>query len=564
MTHNLKDISNLISASIGENKCELVLKNAFIINVFTGNIEKGDIAIEGGVIVGIGSYEGINEIDCTNLFASPSFIDSHVHIESSLVTPSTYADIVLKHGVTAAVCDPHEIANVLGTLGIDMMLKSSENVNMDLFYMIPSCVPASDFEENGFNIKKDDMIKYVQNERVLGLGEVMDVPKVICKDEDMLQKLNLFRNKNIDGHCPKISEKWLSAYSLCGISTDHESVTMEEAIKKVQRGLYVMIREGSAAKNLEDLISAIDENNYHRFLFCTDDRHLSDLYEKGSVDHIVRLSINKGLNPIKAITIASYNPCQCYGLKKRGAIAPGYIADIILFDDLYKLNIKNVIKGGSFIEKSINENKMPEENTMHISHINEDMLKVKCDFPNINVIKLKLNSIETEKVKRKVKLKNGFIEDVEGDNILKICVFERHKNTGHFGIGFIEGFGLKNCSIAQTICHDSHNIIAAGDNDLDISLAVNKLIDIRGGIVAVSKGKILESLELPVAGLMSNKPSKYVYNKLMTLTNYINSLGMKHDPFLTLSFMALTVIPKFKITSRGYFDFDSFNFSKLS
>lgn len=564
--HDLNEIKEVIEKSLGEKKAQLVLKNAFIINVFTGSIEKGDIAIDEGYIVGIGDYNGYEEYDCTGLFAAPGFIDSHVHIESSFVTPDAFSNILLKHGVTTAIADPHEIANVLGTFGIDMMLNNSKDSALDIFYMVPSCVPATEFEDNGYTILAEDMEKYLHNERVLGLGEVMDVPSVINRKEDMLNKLKLFENKSIDGHCPKISEKWLNAYTSCGIETDHECSSIAEAKKKLQKGMYVMIREGSAAKNLEDLVGAINDFNFHRFLFCTDDRHLKDLIEEGSVDYIVRRAIAKGLDPIKAITIASYNSCVCYKLKKRGAICPGYIADIVLFNDINKIIIDKVIKKGQIYKKESKVKKVEALSSINLAHINEDMLRVASKDENINVIRLKQKSIETDKHKVRAKLLDGYVEGFYEEDILKIGVFERHKNTGHFGIGYIEGFGIKGCAIAQSIAHDSHNIIAISDNPKDMVVAVNKLVDIGGGIVIASKGEILQYIDLPIGGIMSNEEPMSIYEKTKNMYEILSQFGMKkgNDPFLTLGFMALPVIPKLKITTRGYFDYESFNFINLN
>lgn len=564
--HELNGIKEIIEKSLGEKKAQLVLKNAFIINVFTGSIEKGDIAIEGENIIGIGDYSGYEEYDCTGIFAAPGFIDSHVHIESSFVTPDAFSNILIKHGVTTAIADPHEIANVLGVNGIDMMINNSKDSLGDIFYMVPSCVPATEFEDNGFTILAEDMKKYLLNERVIGLGEVMDVPSVINRKEEMLDKIAIFKDKNLDGHCPKISEKWLNAYICCGINTDHECSSVAEARKKLQKGMYVMIREGSAAKNLDDLIGTINDFNFHRFLFCTDDRHLKDLIEEGSIDYIVRRAIAKGLDPIKAITIASYNPCICYNLKKRGAICPGYLADIVLFNDINKITIDKVIKKGKICSKHRTDNPMEYANSINMPHIDEDMLKVSSNDENINVIRLKHKSIETDKHKVRAKLKNGYIEGFYEEDILKICVFERHKKTGRYGIGYIEGFGLNGCSIAQSIAHDSHNIIAISDNSKDMVIAVNKLIDIGGGIVIVSKGEVLQYVDLPVGGIMSNDEPMVIYEKAKKMYEILSEFGMKkdNDPFLTLGFMALPVIPKLKITTRGYFDYDTFNFISLS
>ena len=544
---------------------ELVLKNAFIINVFTQSIEKNDIAINGNIIVGIGKYDGMEELDCTGLFVAPGFIDAHVHIESSMVTPDAFSNIVIGKGVTTVIADPHEIVNVLGTEGLDFMLKNSLSSANDIFFMLPSCVPATKFEDNGATLNAKELSIFINNERVLGLGEVMDVPSVLKADKDMLQKLNISKNKNIDGHCPGLSGKKLNAYICAGISTDHECSTYEEALKKVQRGMYVILREGSATKNLRDLLPAVNKDNYQRFLFCTDDKHINDLIKEGTIDNCIRIAITEGVEPIMAFTIASLNAATCYGLKRRGAIAPGYIADLVIFEDLNKVKIKDVIKNGKiYINKTV-INKVISRLSVNCSYVSENDFNVEYRTEFINIIKTIPYSVETLKEKRKVLKEGSHVVKVEGENILKIAVLERHKNTGKRGIGYIEGLGLKNCSIAQTIAHDSHNIIVVGDNDKDMSIAVNTIIDIGGGIVIVSNGKVINYLSLPIAGLMTDEDPSTVREKVENLNSIARSYGVKKefDPFLTLAFMALPVIPELKITARGIFDYGKFNFIDL-
>lgn len=559
------ELKNNINAAMANIKSQLVLKNAFIINVFTQSIEKNDIAINGDTIVGIGKYDGIEEFDCTGLFVAPGFIDSHVHIESSMVTPEVFSHVVISKGVTSVIADPHEIANVLGANGIEFMLKSSLKGVIDIFYVLPSCVPTTNFEDNGATLGIKELREFLLNKMVLGLGEVMDVSAVINKDKSMLQKLNMARNKNIDGHCPGVSDKELNAYICAGISTDHECSTYEEALKKIQRGMYVMLREGSATKNLRDLLPAVNNDNYHRFLFCTDDRHIEDLIKVGTIDNAIRVAISEGIEPIKAITIATLNAASCYGLKNRGAIAPGFIADLVIFEDLNKLKIIKTVKSGKMYHSKITYSKEDSKTSINCEHVSERDFNVEYRGEFINVIRVIPHSVETRKEKRKAFKKGNFVSEVGGENVLKIAVFERHKNTGKRSIGYIEGLGLKGCSIAQTIAHDSHNIIVVGDSDKDMEVAVNTIIDIGGGIVIVSNEKVLDYLSLPIAGLITTEDPSIVMENVANLNTIAKNHGVKEgvDPFLTLGFMALPVIPDIKITARGLFDYKEFKFIDL-
>lgn len=557
-----------IYAAVGKVKPNLVLKNGFVINVFDQSIEKNDVAINEDIIVGIGKYEGNEEIDCTGLFIAPGFIDSHVHIESSMVTPKKFSKILVKKGVTTAIADPHEIANVMGIDGIRFMLDDAAKGDMDIFFMLPSCVPAVEFEENGAKLNAKELLSLIDNDRVLGLGEVMDVPSVINGKKEMIDKIEAFKDRNIDGHCPQISDKWLNAYLCSGISTDHECNSYEEALKKVQRGMYILIREGSSAKNLKNLIPAVNNNNYHRFLFCTDDRHIEDLINEGSIDYCIRKAVKEGIEPIKAITMATLNAALCYGLRRRGAVAPGYKADLVILDDLNEIKIKNTIKNGIlYSTNKESSTKTSSFNTsMNINYIDADAFKIKKKSEYVNVIKMIPNSIETKRERKKVLCREEeYVSQIEGDNVLKIGVFERHKNTGNKAIGFIDGLGLKNCAIAQTIAHDSHNIIVVGDNDDDMMIAVNSVITIGGGIVFVSDRKLLEYVALPIAGLMSDDDTDKILLQLNKLNEFAKQYGIKKgvDPFLALAFMALPVIPDIKITSRGLFDYTNFKFIDL-
>jgi adenine deaminase len=549
-------MKDFIKVAAHNKNADLVLKNGNIVDVFNGEIITADLAIYKDKIVGIGDYSGDLEIDCSGSFISPAFIDSHVHIESSRVTPKVFSQILIKKGVLAAVCDPHEIANVLGNVGLEFMLKDSIDADMDLFFMLPSCVPAAPNEDNGAKLLAKDLEKFKHRDRVLGLGEVMDVPSVINCDPDMMDKLEIFQDKIIDGHSPCIDPKILDAYIVSGVKTDHECETPAEAIEKVRRGLYVMLRQGSAARNLEKVIPAVSSSNYKRFLFCTDDKDITDLEREGSVDYNVRLSVKLGLDPIKAITIASLNAAECYGLKNRGALATGYKADILILEDLKDFNVNKIIRNGETIKpEPYKALQSSFRSSMNMEKVKKEIFDIKAEKNTVNVIKTTKNSLITENVKRKVNIENGLIKSVQGDDILKIAVFERHKNTGKYFVGFIEGFHLKDITIAQTIAHDSHNLILVGSSYLEE--AVNRLIEIGGGVVLLYKGKVVEELSLPIAGIMTDENPSLVIEKINKMNEFINSSpGKDSNVLLTLGFMALTVIPYFKITDNGLYDFN--------
>lgn len=558
-----------INAAMGKVKAELVLKDAFIINVFTQTIEKKDVAINDDVIVGIGKYEGNQEIDCKGLFVAPGFIDSHVHIESSMVTPEIFSDLVIKKGVTTIVADPHEIANVLGEKGIEFMLENSKKGDIDTFFMLPSCVPAVDFEDNGAVLEADNLEKFINHPKVLGLGEVMDVNAVTSGKKNMLKKILMvnIQNKSIDGHCPKINEKELNAYLCANVRTDHECTNYDEALQKVANGMYVMLREGSAARDLKKLLPAVNDKNYSRFIFCTDDRHIEDLVDEGSIDNCIRTAIDEGMDPMKAYTIASSNAANCYGLKDRGAISPGMKADLVIFEDIKKLKIKNVVKNGKIYKDNHIYEDIITKPSVNVDCIKEDLFHIEAKGKFVNVIKVHPGLLVTKKEKREVKVNRGLVQYVEGKGeiVNKIAVIERHKNSGKHSVGFIEGLGLKKAAIAQTIAHDSHNIIVLGDNDKDMEIAVNNIIHNNGGIAFVSECKLLECLKLPIGGLMTSQNPDLVMDKITKLNLLAVKFGIKKevDPFLTLAFMALPVIPDIKITSRGLFDYSKFDFIDL-
>ncbi|WP_270940361.1 adenine deaminase [Romboutsia lituseburensis] len=566
---------NLIDLAMKNKKAELVLKNAKIVNVFSHEIINSDVAIDNGVIVGVGSYDGIENIDLEGKFIVPGLIDSHLHIESAMVTPQEFAKAVVPRGTTTVIADPHEIANVCGLDGIEYMINSSENLPLDVYIMLPSCVPATKFENSGSVLSSDELTKFINHPKVLGLGEMMNYPGVIYKDEDVISKLNLAHksDKLIDGHGPDIKDEKLNAYVVSGVCTEHECSTVEEMLDRIRLGMYVMIREGSAARNLEELVRGINSFNYQRCLFCTDDRHPQDTLNSGHIDNNVRLAIKNGIDPITAIQIATINAANCYNLKSIGAISPGYKADLLIVDNLKDFNIEEVYKNGKLVgkhKKALFETKLVDTSkvidTVNIDEVNKENLKIILESDIVNVIRLLPHNLVTEKVVRKVDIKNNEFKYNEKLDILKLVVIERHKNTGNIGLGLVENFKLKNGSIASTIAHDSHNIIVIGDNDEDILNAIEEVKRIGGGISISSNGKILDSLSLPIGGIVSDKSIEYVNDKLNKMLNLAyNELNVSKeiDPFMTLSFLALPVIPQIKLTDKGLFDVIKFEFIKV-
>ncbi|GAA0179649.1 adenine deaminase [Clostridium sediminicola] len=568
-----KNIKNMIDLAAGRKKIELVLKNCKVVNVFSNEVIEGDIAIDKGVIIGVGRYTGETEIDIEGQYISPGLVDGHVHIESTMVTPNQFARAVVPRGTTTIITDPHEIANVCGVKGIEFMINNSKELPLDVFFMLPSCVPATPFENSGAVLEADDYKELITNNRVLGLGELMNYPGVIEGNIKIIDKLLLAQRhgKIVDGHGPEISDKDLNAYVIAGVKTDHECSSIEEMLDRLRRGMYVLIREGTAARNLEVLIKAVTPQNERRCMFCTDDKHPEGILKDGHIDNNVRLAIKNGIDPIAAIRMGSLNACECYGLKNRGAIAPGYIADLIVIDNLKAFNILKVFKKGKVVAENSKplfdiETKLSSEvvGTVNAKEVTINDLKIKLNSDTANVMKLIPHSILTKKVVRKVNIDDGGIFTVNKDqDILKILVVERHKATGNIGFGLVENFKLKGGAIASTVANDSHNIVIIGDNDKDIYTAINEVIRIGGGITIVSNGEVLQTLELPIAGLISDKSMEEVRDKLgkMLEIAYVKlGVNKELDPFMTLAFLALPVIPEIKVTDKGLFDVTEFKF----
>ena len=559
------EINHMIAK--GLQKAELVLKNCQIINVFNHSIEVNDIAINDGIIVGIGEYEGIKEIDVKNRFVSPGFIDGHVHIESSMLTPSEFSKLIVPLGTTSIIADPHEIANVLGVKGIGYMFKSSLNIPLKVNIMIPSCVPATLFETSGATISNEDIYSLKSREGILGLGEVMDYPSVINAAKHMLDKLEIMQDYNIDGHAPGVYGKELNSYLLQNIKTDHECTTPDELEEKVKRGMYIHLREGSATRNVKALSKAVNDRNSHRLLFCTDDKHPMDIEQEGHINYNINLAVKNGVDPITAIQMATINIANCYQLKQIGAIAPGYTADLIIFEDLNNIKPNEVFISGKLVSikgKVLFETK--KYKNVHVINsvkfnIEDVNLDLKLKSNKVKVIKLIENNVTTTKVIREVTVKDSKYINNPDNDVLKIAVVERHHYTKNVGLGLLTGFGLKNAAIAMTIAHDSHNLICVGDSDLDMMAAIKEIKRIQGGVTLVSNGKVINSLQLEIAGLMTNADYKDVHDKLIEMDRQARELGVSDsvdDPFLSLAFMSLPVIPELKLTDFGLFDVTKF------
>jgi len=576
--NNMTDkIKHLIDVAAKRKKAELLLKNCRIIDVFSTEVIEGNLAIDSGKIIGIGDYQGLKEIDLNGKYLSPGLIDSHVHMESSMISPSQFARAVVPKGTTSVITDPHEIANVCGLEGIEFMIKSTEDLPLNVYFMLPSCVPATPFENSGAILEAGELKELITNPMVLGLGEMMNYPGVIQGDSKIVNKLKLAQdnNKIIDGHSPDISGEELNAYIIGGIKTDHECSTVDEMQDRLRKGMYISIREGSAAKNLETLIKGITPENERRCLFCTDDRHPEDIIETGHVDNNVRTAIKNGIDPITAIKMATINVCECYGIKNLGAIAPGYDADLIIVDSLEDFNILEVIKNGKFVAKDdqplfqVKKEDITEvSGTINFKKIHEKDLKIKLTSNRVNVMKLLPHSLLTEKVIREVETDNrGYFKFNKDKDLLKLAVIERHNATGNIGFSLVENFNLKGGAIASTVSNDSHNILVIGDNDHDMYLAIEEIKKIQGGVVIVSNGKILKKLKLPIAGLMSDEPIEIVKDILEEMLKIAyDKLGVNRDldPFMTLAFLALPVIPEIKVTDKGLFDVVNFKFIDIS
>jgi len=567
-----KTITGLIKVASGQKDADLSLDNCRIINVYSGEIIKGSVAIFQDRIAGVGQrYKAKKRINLKGKYIAPGFIDAHFHVESSLVTIPELAKVIVPRGTTSIIADPHEIANVLGYDGIRYMLESSKYNPLNVFLTLPSCVPATDFETSGSTLKAFDIFPFFREKWVVGLGEVMNYPGVIASDEDLMDKISISESKRVEGHAPGLSGKDLAGYVSAGITSDHESTTLKEARDKLRMGMHVMIREGSAAKNLKDLIRLVNHKNKHRFMLVTDDHNPKDILETGHIDGVVRKAIKYGLDPMIAIQLATLNPAEYFSLKDLGAIAPGMLADLIVFDNFKKMNISEVFKNGQLVGK--NSKPIYEEvprpkplirSTVNIKWLKGGEFRIKAGKGNCRVIKIVPNQIITEHKILKPKISWGEVVADTKRDIIKLFVLERHTASGRIGKGLVQGFGIKKGAVATSIAHDSHNIIVAGVNDEDIFKAAVHINKISGGIAVVADGKVLADVKLPIAGLMSDQPMQSVADDIKKLTEAIKKLGSKlDDPIMTLSFLALPVIPELKLTDHGLVDAKTFKLVKL-
>ena len=559
----------VIEAAAGRKKAKLVFKNAQVVNVFTKQVEQADVAVEAGVIAGVGQYSGEEEVDCTGLYLCPGFVDAHIHVESTMAVPYEFARAVAMSGTTTVVADPHEIVNVCGSPAVEWLLKASEALPVDIYWMMPSSVPATPFETNGAPFTAQEMAPFAQmGPRVAGLGEVMCYPDVVAGTGEIYGKLALFAHKHIDGHAPGLSGKALAAYAAAGIETEHECTSFAEAKEKLAAGLAILVREGSAAKNLTAIVEGLLKEGLptDRFLFCTDDKHLDDIAREGHIRWNVHQAVQLGMPVVDAICMASYNAARVYGLKGVGAIAPGYRADIVLLDDWKQVHVHAVYKDGVPVEQKIAAaRRVPAPaaltHTMHFAPVTPQQLALPVQG-KAHVIEMVPYQIVTRHAVEPVPSENGLFRP--NKTYSKLCVIERHGRGGNIAVCPLKGYGITGGAIATSVAHDSHNIIAAGDNDGDIALAVNHLQKTGGGYALAAGGRILGALALPVGGLMSEAPWEQTRDETNAILKQAAKMGIPYhvDPFISLSFMALPVIPSLRLTDRGLFDVDTFAFVK--
>lgn len=570
-----EELRKLIRTAHGDIKADLVIKHVNMVNVFTGEIQKDvDIAISDKWIAGVGSYEGKKEIDGKGMYAAPGFIDCHIHIESSYLSPEELGRIIVPHGGTTIVADPHEIVNVCGIPGLDYMMKAAKNTKLDIKFQIPSCVPATPFEDAGAIVKAEDMEEPLRRENVLGLAEFMNYPGVIgCADLD-LDKIIAAKNlggKVIDGHAPGVHGKDLTAYISAGIRDDHECESLLGMEERLRQGVYVMLRQGTVCHDLNNLVKGVSKGNSRRILLCSDDRQPKTILTLGHLDNSLRMCVEAGIDPIEAIRFATLNAAECFHMYDKGAIAPSYLADIVLLDDLKDFKVRKVFAKGELVAEDSKYlpsfSKEPIDSvsgSIHIGDFSKEKFKMHLKSDEVWAIEILPGGVLTKKVPVKVKLdKDGEFVFDEKQDIVKVAVVERHKGTGKVGCGFMKGYGLKRGAIALSVAHDSHNMIVVGTNDDDMAFAITSLAEQKGGIVLIEGGRIIESMPMPIAGIMSDQSGEWVMERL----NAITEASRKHleisedvNPVMTLSFMSLCVIPEIKLTDRGLFDVPSFQF----
>lgn len=541
-----------------------VIKNANIVNVFTGEIQHGDVAMRDGIILGIGTYSGREEYDAEGRYLCPGLIDSHVHIESSMAHPSRFASLILQQGTTAIIADPHEIANVCGTDGIQYMLDQTEWLPLSVFMMLPSCVPCTAFETSGAKLTAKDMEQFLEHPRVLGLGEVMDYVAAVSGEGEMLDKLELCHGRPIDGHAPLLTGDLLNAYCVAGPRTDHECSSYEEVLEKLRKGMRIHLRLGSACRGIETIFRQIADNGLptRRMQFCTDDKHLENIRDEGHINYILRRAVANGIDPIQAVQMATINAAETYGLIGYGAVAPGYRADLVLFDNLKDFRPQLVVTDGQIFRPEADLPVKPDPkiyNSVHLAPRKPDVLRLPVEGP-MPIIQTVDGELLTRLVWEEVPTRDGAFS--AGGGLVKLAVLERHHASSRVGLGILRGLPLQAGAMATTVGHDSHNLIVAGDNDADMLIAIDALEECGGGYVVVSEGRVLAKLALPVAGLMSDAPLDEILRHQQALLQAAAQLGISNtsDPFITLSFVALPVIPDVRLTDMGMFDVTNMQF----
>ena len=550
---------HIVDVAAGRSPADLVLKNAVYVNVFSNELCQGDIAVAEGLIVGMGTYSGHVEYDMTGRIVLPGLIDSHIHLESALVSPAELCRALLPHGTTTVITDPHEIANVMGIDGIDYMLQATENLPMDVRFMLPSCVPATPLDEAGAVLDYRAIDPFYEHPRVQGLAEMMNYVGAVAADSQVLEKITAAQahHKKIDGHAPDLAGNDLNAYIAAGVYSDHECHDLNDAIAKLERGQFIMIREGTAARNLEALSPLLCDQYAERCMFCTDDKHPSDLLEKGHIDYIVKRAIGLGADPITAVKVACHNAARYFLLNNRGAIAPGYLGDFVIIDNFQDFRIQQVYKKGRLMVDHGVVRDFPApaidpylteraHSTFHVQHLTAEDFAETRPRGVIGMVNGEITTVDA-----------GYADRIDAErDVLKIAVVERHKNTHHIGIGFLRGYGLKSGAVATSVSHDSHNIIVVGASESDMAAAANRVAELSGGIVVWDQGAPAAEVPLAIAGIMSDAPLSTVNEQLESAKAKAHALGVNPgiDPFMTLSFMALPVIPSLRITTRGVFD----------
>lgn len=571
---NMTELKNLIDVAAGRKSADSVIKNCRIVNVFSGEIERGDIAVVDGKIAGIGeNYDGKKIIDAQGKFAAPGFIDAHIHIESSYISPEQLGKIIVPCGTTTIIADPHEIVNVCGLEGLRYMIAAAKKTKLKIIFAMPSCVPATDFEDSGAVVNAEDMEEIFADENIFGLGEFMNAVGVINCDEKALNKILLAKkfSKLIDGHGPNLTEKNLNAYVAAGILGDHECMTVGEMKEKISRGMYILIREGSACHNLRELLKGLTEKNSRRLLLCSDDMQAETIFEKGHMNNHLKICVEEKINPITAIQMATLNTAEAFRIFDRGAIKPGNCADIVLLNDLENFVAEKVFidgelvaEDGKYLPEIISQDISSVRGSVRVKNFSAERLKMNLRKNFVNVIKILPGGVVTKKITAEVQTDSDgdFIFNPEQD-ICKVAVIERHHETGKIGLGFLSGYGIKFGAIAISVAHDSHNIIVAGVKNSEMAFAVEKLIEMEGGMILVKDGEIISKISLPIAGIMSDESGEFIAEKLKEFHKKAhNELGISKnvEPVMTLTFMSLSVIPEIKLTDRGLFDYKKFNF----